>query len=437
MAEPHHRTPEQIALAEQRRINREKREQITAKEEAQKGRILPREWITVQDPPNTENGDWQRVRIMTWNLLAQCLVRRELFPTSDCLKASQREPMLHHEILSLEADICCLQEVDRLERLLPVLEEAGYEHVYAAGPRKKHGCLIAYRKDAYILTDQRLIEYDQQEVHEEGSETARRGSSFRTRNIASLVRLQKVASPSTGVVVATTHLFWHPLQAAILLREVVRFREDGHPETRQWPCLIAGDFNFTPEDPTYSFIVGDSLRPKQEERLSASRVVHVTIDPTVPVAQDVPSKEDEDGLEGEEADPDRDIVNARPARGEDGLLTDAELAAMFKKSGRPASVYEEGQRLQPNTADMGLTFGSRVPVEAGRHGGYEPIYTSYTHYWKAVLDYIFVLAPGKPAPIITKLAKPHVAKLLEPGLPQMGVCGSDHISLAAESYLKC
>ena len=37
------------------------------------------------------------------------LAERELFPTSDCLKASQREPMLHQEILQQDADIICLQ----------------------------------------------------------------------------------------------------------------------------------------------------------------------------------------------------------------------------------------------------------------------------------------------------------------------------------------
>lgn len=35
---------------------------------------------------------------------------RELFPTSDCLKAAQREHMIYREIFSHNADICCLQE---------------------------------------------------------------------------------------------------------------------------------------------------------------------------------------------------------------------------------------------------------------------------------------------------------------------------------------
>lgn len=68
----------------------------------------------------------------TWKMLAQCLVRkklffdfqillahisrnvtssagRELFPTSDCLKASQRDDMLLEEITRSGSDIICLQ----------------------------------------------------------------------------------------------------------------------------------------------------------------------------------------------------------------------------------------------------------------------------------------------------------------------------------------
>ena len=100
--------------------------------------------------------------------------------------------------------------MDRTEKLLPVLEEAKYACVYAAGPRKKHGCLIAYRKDAYECIRQRVVMYDEESVRPEGDENARRGMSFRTKNICSIVALRQRAPGTDGVIVATTHLFWHP-----------------------------------------------------------------------------------------------------------------------------------------------------------------------------------------------------------------------------------
>lgn len=103
-----------------------------------------------------------------------------------------------------------VQEVDRTEKLFPVLEEAGYAWVYEAGPRKLHGCLIAYKKDAFQTIDRRKVLYDSQEIREDGSERARRGSSFSTRNIGSLVALRRTGGEKEGVIVATTHLFWHP-----------------------------------------------------------------------------------------------------------------------------------------------------------------------------------------------------------------------------------
>jgi RNA exonuclease NGL2 len=103
-----------------------------------------------------------------------------------------------------------LQEVDRLERLIPVLEEARYSHVYAAGPRKKHGCLIGFRKDSLEIRDQFAIHYDDTGARADGTEPTGKGLSFRTKNIANVVALGKVGQPKEGYIVATTHLFWHP-----------------------------------------------------------------------------------------------------------------------------------------------------------------------------------------------------------------------------------
>jgi len=150
-----------------------------------------------------------------------------LFPTSTCLKASQREHMIYNEILSHNADILCLQvkhscssgiwnsyfpqEVDRLEQLIPVLASAGYDNHYASGPLKKHGCMIAFKRDKYTLVAHKCIQYDELDVRSEGDAQCRRGSSFYTKNIANLVALKSVGS-GTGCIVATTHLFWHPRQ---------------------------------------------------------------------------------------------------------------------------------------------------------------------------------------------------------------------------------
>ncbi|KAF8676612.1 hypothetical protein AX14_004870 [Amanita brunnescens Koide BX004] len=239
-------TPEQLALREQRRVRKleVKPSSAAPDDESDGGLIVRRPWISLGDGQKlNENG--LRIKILTFNLLAQCLVRRELFPTSQCLKANQRVPMLHKEILSQRPDIMCLQEVDRLEELIPVLDRAQYSHYYGAGPGKKHGCLIAYKQTLFTKVSDYLVTYDDEEVRVTGDDRVRKGRSFQTRNIGIIVALKSNGNNSRGVVIATTHLFWHPKytyerarQAGILVREIVKYQSRmgiGH-----WPCVIAG-----------------------------------------------------------------------------------------------------------------------------------------------------------------------------------------------------
>lgn len=47
-------------------------------------------------------------------------------------------------------------------------------------------------------------------------------------------------------------------------------------------------------------------------------------------------------------------------------------------------------------------------------------------------DYIFILDPPNRPSSILSLLRPHKTEDIHPGLPKMGVSGSDHVSLAAE-----
>nr|GAT54910.1 predicted protein [Mycena chlorophos] len=434
-------TPEQLALSEARKAKKLKLSENPPAPEPATNLILSRPWISLNSDP--EPG---RIKVHTWNMLAQCLVRRELFPTSDCLKAGQRLPMLHAELLAQDSDILCLQEVDNLEKLLPPLQSKYTTH-YTAGPGKKHGCMILFKKDGFEKQSERLVQYDQEEIRDEGSDAFRRGLSFKTRNIASIVALKnRSKSGPEGVIVGTTHAFWHPKytyercrQVGIFKREVGKFATEHHLE--HWPCVIAGgidsifqvqspvltrflDFNFGPDDPAYSLLMSEPLTKEQRERLEASRVVHVSIDPTVPPTTSGPVGDDED----QAVDPDRVITNARRATPSDGLLTDDELVALFALGKPLKSAYDEGLAHPRASASDIRTFGDRVSCEPDMKGSNEPEYTSFTFFWKTVLDYIFVSQPT----VITGLLAPHRAEHLGRGLPLKGICGSDHISLSAE-----
>jgi len=89
-----------------------------------------------------------------------------------------------------------------------MLENAGYLHHYASGPMKQHGCLIAFKKDLYSSASVKVVFYDEEYAATEGGRP-RIGSSFKTKNIANLVAL-RCKDSEAGVIIATTHLFWHP-----------------------------------------------------------------------------------------------------------------------------------------------------------------------------------------------------------------------------------
>jgi RNA exonuclease NGL2 len=93
---------------------------------------------------------------------------------------------------------------------LPILDKAGYSHRYAAGPGKKHGCVIAFKRQIFEQAFERVVFYDEQDIRDASEEKTRRGLSFKTRNLGLILALRYRHNPLHGVIVATTHLFWHP-----------------------------------------------------------------------------------------------------------------------------------------------------------------------------------------------------------------------------------
>ncbi|KAG9093236.1 hypothetical protein FS749_014799 [Ceratobasidium sp. UAMH 11750] len=410
----HHLTPEQQALSLARK---KKKEAAAAAASSQNNepsymkllknpaaKVLAREWL---HGGGRKDGS---TLVATWNILAQILVRRDLFPGSDCLRTSQRYPMILAEIVSHAADIFCLQEVDSKEKLLPTFHEAGFSETFGCGRGKKHGCMILHRTSRYKGIAERVVFYDEESVRQETSDedgANRFGLTHRTRNIGLLVALQDRANPSAApVIVATTHLFWHGLykyerarQAGILRREALRFRDQhGTPESS---IIMAGDFNFQPDEAAYALLRGAPLTPEQYTQLDSSRVVHVSLDPTVPrTPRTGTDADDDDEAAGSGAAVRTDlkrgagdepvvatrIKDARLAEPKDGLLSNEEMVELFKVGGETRSAYEEilGQ-CAGSTGEADNVLAARDPTMQGRKGGYEPMWTCFTHYWRSTL----------------------------------------------------
>lgn len=123
--------------------------------------------------------------------------------------------------------------------------------------------------------------------------------------------------------------------------------------------------------------------------MATSRVIHHSIDPSIPI--DVKKVEADEDEGGGEKDPDKVITNARAASLADGLLTTTELTSMFADSGLLRSTYDEGQRKYLASGNSIATCGDRLNIPLSKSGACEPEWTSYTHYWKQVLGNIIYL----------------------------------------------
>lgn len=221
------------------------------------------------------------------------------------------------------------------------------------------------------------------------------------------------------------------------------------PLSRSFNVLL--DFNCPPDDATYSLLTNQPLTAVHADRLSLSRVTHISVDPTVSGITKIATGDEEEGGEAE-SDPDRIITNARAATKVDGLLDDKELFALFAPGHPLESAYDKGlSQVQDHNIAL---FGARASLQRTQPGFHEPAYTSYTHFWKSVLgtyslltykqcltyprlDYIFFIPPQNRTCQVTSLLTPHRTEDFGPGLPMKGVCASDHVSLAAEfSWIK-
>jgi hypothetical protein len=169
------------------------------------------------------------------------------------------------------------------------------------------------------------------------------------------------------------------------------------------------DFNTQPFEPSYTLLVDPSrqLTASQVADLENSSVVHKSVanvrsakpsppagkpefvpPHSKPAALPTAADEDDDGEgEGEEKGGEGEGImkNARLATAEDGLLSVAELTAVFRAAesaagGVPRSLYQEASVLGKGKGLEGLTLGERLAeaeqwLEIGRG---EPCYTSYT-----------------------------------------------------------
>lgn len=108
-------------------------------------------FVPIQSPEHTEvSSSAPLVRIVSYNILAQSYVKGISFPhsPSPCLRWKNRSKAVLERLLSFDADVLCLQELDEYESYYKSrLTREGYSSVYIQrSGRKRDGCGIFFKR---------------------------------------------------------------------------------------------------------------------------------------------------------------------------------------------------------------------------------------------------------------------------------------------------
>ncbi|KAJ3059525.1 hypothetical protein HDU99_006309, partial [Rhizoclosmatium hyalinum] len=334
--------------------------------------------------PNTDSGDGS-LRVLSWNILAQCLIKRDQFPyvsvapnSPNPLSQKTRAPRICSVLGSLGFDAAALQEVDVDQWtaiLNPSLVAAGFdvEH-FRKNPEKKggHGLAFVWRKDCFTRVDSKVIHFDEHPlIHPTDFNPV-------TGNIGAVIAL-KYTGPNPklanfGIVLSNHHLFWWPKakfeklrQIYVLLNDVKDFTqqlESLEPGVSKWPHVMCGDFNTTPADALYHVLTAE--RPLSQE----------IIDCLTPVVMTRPTKAGVNELSPSPSPTPPVVPSTSDAPIK--VLSKEFLVTQVTSFGKYISAYR-------NYRDIDVTHPD-ISTMIKRWSG-EPSFTSFDE-WRGTLDYI-------------------------------------------------
>ncbi|XP_058824214.1 2',5'-phosphodiesterase 12-like [Topomyia yanbarensis] len=246
-------------------------------------------------------------RVVTYNILADTYAdsdysRTELFGycPNYALHIDYRKQLFIKEIVGYNADIICLQEVDRkifdLD-LLPVLRLKNFDGNFKAKGNTAEGLAIFYDVNRFEALDSQGITIGEcletleqfQGLWNQIKTNEKLAARIKARSQAvSFTLLRCRQNPLKHLLVANTHFYFHPdadhirlLQggfAMLYIRDMYeRFERELQLDRAHFGIVFCGDFNSTPECGMYRLMterfVGDEMADWQSNEEEAVRGV--------------------------------------------------------------------------------------------------------------------------------------------------------------------
>lgn len=213
---------------------------------------------------NYDDADTQVIiRIMQYNILAECYATLDNFPYVNprFLEWEFRFDMIVQQILTIDADVICLQEVESdlyFERLSVILEKrGGYLSIYKKRPyhHKKDGCAIFFKEGKLEIITKTELSYNSL------AKDISAGDRAQTNNIAIGIYFQEISPLRRRFWVINTHLFWDPKAPDVKLGQAKMLKKFIYSQLQRSPggVIICGDFNSTPESDVCHYMLEDGL----------------------------------------------------------------------------------------------------------------------------------------------------------------------------------
>ncbi|RLV96637.1 RNA exonuclease NGL2 [Spathaspora sp. JA1] len=425
--DPSKLTPEYIL--EQRRLRNLRKEQERKEKEAlglipqddqdQKPLYIKRPLLKVSD---SVGDSAPTIKIMSYNILAQTLIRRDLFPTNGkILKWSVRSTILLDEIKHYDADIICLQELDKLQFKtfwMKQFDRLGYTVKYHRYNTKNHGVAIIFKSKLFTCKHQSFIKYDHDVVHDEG-EVVLPSARIATQNIGFMAFLEfqplllkqyPHLSNKNGLIVGNTHLFWHPFgtfercrQTYMLLhkyKEFTRILSVILGNSKGFYTFFAGDMNSEPFDAPYLSITAKPV----DYQGQAKNVLGCSLTYTYSSVRSLEEQNDEEEPEDED-DEEEQGEGASSSSDEEVDDENGELDRENPTDPEPEVFVptpdQEQLVLQMQNAHNTLNvraislysvgYKSVHPENSGiNNDRNEPMFSNWVNTWSGMLDYIFI-----------------------------------------------
>lgn len=239
-----------------------------------------------------KEAEWPAVRVVTYNILADVYAQTEhsktvLYPycAPYALQLDYRQNLIKKELAGYNADIICLQEVDKgvfTDSLCPAMDAFGMDGTFRIKEKQHEGLATFYRRSKFKLLSSHDIILSQaltsDPIHSQLLEGVCAIESLKEKILQRSTTLQVTVledlnKPGRKVCVANTHLFWHPkggnvrlVQMGVALQHLNHVISEVAPSA---PLLFCGDFNSCPDSGVFQLVTETKI-PQQHADWSSS-----------------------------------------------------------------------------------------------------------------------------------------------------------------------